>query len=151
MSIMPMPVSSDVMALKDLPIQGPLIPDAWYQTITLEDGTADLEAIFLLARIVDDYCPVQMFEDQVDQVIGYCYEFKDVLLQRSYQHYESLFNFSQRQAMDIFERLENFGLLRRLFYTVKTSKKDISSMMFIKINPEKIEEITRHAHRKKDH
>jgi len=75
-------------------------------------------------------------------VLGYQKKFRADLLQKNYQDYENLFGFSKKQIRDAFVRLEEIGVIRRVFRTVETGFGYQSNVMFIDLFADKVREIT---------
>ena len=63
---------------------GNIIPDAWYHTITKENGHANLNAIVLLSEIVYWYRPTEMKDELSGRLTGMKKKFRDDLLQKDY-------------------------------------------------------------------
>jgi hypothetical protein len=122
--------------------EGNITPIEWFQHIRFENGRPDTNAILLLSDIVYWYRPSIVRDESSGRVITYKKKFKADLLQRSYCDYEDLFGFSKKQIRDCFIRLESLELIRRVFRTIETSSGPQSNVMFIQVNPTRIQEIT---------
>lgn len=122
-----MTISPTVMALKDLHFESNITPMEWFQHLRYENGKPDLNAIIILSNIVSEYGQ----------------QSKDDLLQKNYQYYVNLFGLSKRQVTDAFIRLEQQGLIKRIFRHVKTLGSTIANVLFIEINFSKVNEISK--------
>jgi len=133
---------SAVHTLKDLHMEGNIIPMEWFNHITFENGRPDTNAILILSDIVYWYRPTVIRDERTGMVTDYRKKFKADLLQKNYQDYETLFGFSKKQIRDAFVRLEEIGVIRRLFRTVETGFGYQSNVMFIDLFADKVREIT---------
>ena len=133
---------SAVHTLKDIHFEGNIIPMPWFNHITFENGRPDTNAILLLSDIVYWYRPTIVRDEGSGQVLGYQKKFRADLLQKNYQDYEKLFGFSKKQIRDAFVRLEEIGVIRRVFRTVETGFGYQSNVMFIDLFADKVREIT---------
>jgi hypothetical protein len=133
---------SAVHTLKDIHFEGNIIPIPWFNHITFENGRPDTNAILLLSDIVYWYRPAIVRDEGSGQVLGYQKKFRADLLQKNYQDYENLFGFSKKQIRDAFVRLEEIGVIRRVFRTVETGFGYQSNVMFIDLFADKVREIT---------
>ncbi len=135
-------VNSTVAKMKDLHLEGNIIPIQWFQHICYENGKPDTNAILLLSDIVYWYRPRIVRDEQTGHVLGYQKKFKADLLQKSYQDYETLFGFSKKQIREAFIHLEELGLIKRIFRTIETDFGPRGNVMYIDINPSKVAEIS---------
>ena len=135
-------LSPAVEAMKGLHMEGNIIPMEWFSHITFENGRPDTNAILLLSDIVYWYRPTIVRDEGSGQVLGYQKKFRADLLQKNYQDYETLFGFSKKQIRDAFVRLEEIGVIRRVFRTVDTGFGYQSNVMFIDLFTDKVREIT---------
>lgn len=140
--MIPSLIPESVLALKDVHLEGNIIPVQWFQCITFENGKPDTNAILLLSDIVYWYRPTLIRDEQTGHILGYRKKFKADLLQKSYQNYELLFGFSKKQIREAFIRLETLGLIKRVFRTLETSFGFQTNVMFIELYPSKLLEIT---------
>lgn len=138
-----MSYSSDltVMALKDLHLEGNIIPMEWFAHLKFDSGKPDMNAILILSDIVYWYRPVVVRDEQTGMVTGYRKKFKSDLLQKSYQHYADLFGLSKRQVSDAIIRLEERGLIKRVLRTIETPSLTLQNILFIALNVQKLAEI----------
>lgn len=132
-----------VDAIGKMNFSGNVIPTAWLQKVTFEkSGKADLVSIMILSEIVYWYRPREVRCESTGQVLRYEKRFKADLLQRNYDSFADQFGVSKRQAQDSMKRLEDIGVIKRVFRTVKTSNSVASNVLFIELNIEKLAEIT---------
>lgn len=132
-----------VDALARMNFTGNVIPTAWLQKVTFEkSGKADLVSIMILSEIVYWYRPREVRCESTGQVLRYEKRFKADLLQRSYDSFVDQFGISKRQAQNSMKRLEDIGVIKRVFRTVKTSNSVASNVLFIELNIDKLAEIT---------
>lgn len=134
--------SSTVEMMAQINFEGNILPISWFQHLTFENGKPDTISILLLSDIVYWYRPTIVRDDQTGQTIGHQKKFKADLLQKNYSDYEKLFGFTRRQIRDAFVRLENLGLVKRIFRTIETSYGPKGNVMFIELYPYKIIDIT---------
>ena len=131
-----------VAAMKDLHLEGNIIPMEWFSHITFDNGRPDTNAILILSDIVYWYRPTVVRDEHTGLVVGYRKKFKADLLQKNYQDYEVLFGLSKKQIRDAFIRLEEIGVVRRVLRTVETAFGVQGNVMFIELFPEKVRLIT---------
>jgi hypothetical protein len=126
--------------------EGNIIPQSWYQHIkyTNKRGTyADLLAISLLADIIYWYRPIEVRDEATGAAIGWKKKFKGDLLQRSYQSYAVTFGATYNQVRAAFSLLEELGMVRLYFRSVRGAHNQIlSNVMFIEPIVESIAEAT---------
>ncbi len=123
-------------------LTGNIIPIQWFQHICYENGKPDTNAILLLSDIVYWYRPRIVRDEQTGHVLGYQKKFKADLLQKSYQDYETLFGLTKKQIRDAFIRLEDLGIIKRVFRTIDTDFGPRYNVMFIDLNPSKVAELS---------
>lgn len=111
---------------------GNTIPHVWYKTIKLSSGKVDLNSIIILADICYWYKPKVVMDDDGKTVITK--RFKEDLLQRSYNQMEEMFGLTKRQAQDATLRLEERGIIKRHFRTVRSGKYTLPNTLFIELN-----------------
>ena len=140
-------ISPTVMALKDLHFEGNITPMEWYNHIRHDNGKPDLAAITILSDLVYWHRPTQVRDERTGQVIGYRQKFKRDLLQKSYQHYADLFGLSKRQVTDAFVRLEQQGLIKRVFRQLQTPMGPLPNILFVELNADKVREISQFSPR----
>ncbi len=135
--------SAAVDAMDRIKITGNVIPQSWFGEITRENGKPHLLAIILLADIVYWYRPVEERDESSGLVIGLRKKFRADLLQKTYDEYAQLYGESKRTIKAALDRLEELGLIRRIFRDLKQkSGRKIPNVMYIEIFPERIEQIS---------
>lgn len=123
-------------------ISGNVIPMSWYKTITRESGKPYLEAITILSDIVYWYKPSEVRDETSGELIGYKKKFKSDLLQRSYQQLSNMFGISKREATNAVVRLEQLGVVKRVFRTLTVNDVVTSNVLFLELNPMRLKELT---------
>ena len=125
-----------------LNISGNVIPEAWYHTITNENGKVNCLAIHILADIVYWYRPTE-HRDESTLSVTYTKKFHDDdYLQRSYDQLMQKFNISKKQAYDAVVALEKLGVIKRHFKTIYTSNLPLANVMFIELIPKVLKSLT---------
>jgi hypothetical protein len=114
-----------VEALKDVHFEGNIVPMEWFDHLKFDNGKPDVNAILILADIVSYYRK----------------DLKGDLLQKSYQHYANQFGFSKQQVTDAISRLENRGIIKRVFKTIETSFSIVNNVLFIELDVEKVKQL----------
>lgn len=128
--------------LVDFHLTGNIIPPLWYKKITFENGKPQLLAINILADIVYWYRPTEIRDEHTGQVVERRKKFKSDLLQRNYDQICDYFGCSKKQAKDCLQLLEKMGLIKRVIRVVKTGTGTIPNCLFIKLNADKVKEIS---------
>jgi hypothetical protein len=108
----------------------------------LANEKPDIISILILADIVYWYRPSTVRDEASGRVIEHRKKFKADLLQRSYKEFESQFGLSRDQIRDSLQRLEQVGLIKRIFRNIDSQNTTLYNVMFIQIFPSKIIEIT---------
>lgn len=135
-------LTPEVAAIGRLDFRGNVTPESWYQEIRLDSDKAYLEAIVILAEIVYWYRPSETRDESTGQVIGLKKKFKSDKLQRNYQALANKFGFTKRQVANACHYLQRKGLIDLDFRTIAIGEVVASNVLFIGINPDRIEEIT---------
>jgi DnaD/phage-associated family protein len=123
-----------VDAIGQMHLEGNIIPHAWYETLRLKSGKPDMVAMILLSEFVYWYRPSFNRDEETGQMVGAKKKFKADLLQKSYPDLAEQFGFSAKQIREALIRLEEKGVLERVFRTVNTKKGKIPNVMFIKLD-----------------
>ena len=132
-----------VDAMDRIRISGNIIPQSWYEEILRDNGKPYLLAITLLADIVYWYRPTEERDESSGCVIGLKKKFKGDLLQKTYDQYAELYGESKRTIKAALDRLEELGLIRKIFRDLKFKNgTKLFNVMFIEIFPNRIEEIS---------
>ncbi|MEC9492016.1 hypothetical protein [Flexistipes sp.] len=143
MSEVTLDATDKVLEITKLNLDGNIIPHNWYSQITRPNGKPDINAIIILAEILYWYRGTAVKEETTGKFTGYKKKFKDDMLQRSYKSFEIQFGFSKKQIRTALIQLENLGLIKRVFKNIELENKSIiTNVMYIDINPKRIEEIT---------
>lgn len=135
------PINEIVAKMGEIPFAGDIIPHNWLLEIKRLNGKPDPIAVFLLAHICYWYRTTILREETTGKVIV-SKKFKADLLQKSYHDLEENLGFTHKQLKDAFLTLERLNLAHREFRTIIFKDVKCSNVLFIKINPEKIKEIT---------
>lgn len=134
----------DVITLGNINITGNVLPPQWLKHIKMPSGKPDTIGCLILSDIVYWYRPVIVRDEVTGEVSGYNKKFKADLLQRTYDSFVDMYGFTKRQVIDAFVRLENLGLIKREFRTIKTDKGlTLSNVLYIRLYSEKVQEITK--------
>lgn len=132
-----------VDALASMQFVGNVIPQTWYRHIVKDTGKPDLLAIVLLSDIVYWYRPTEVRDEVTGQIIGYNKKFRADLLQRNYDQLAEQFGETKRNVRDAIARLENLGIVRRVFRTVETATgMRCNNVLYIELIPERLYDIT---------
>lgn len=137
-------LTDEVKYIGSLNFEGNIIPIEWFSEVRLPNNKPDLVSIILLSDIIYWYRPSIIRDELSGKVLSYKKKFKSDLLQKGYKELEELFGFSSKQIREAFIRLEGLGLIKRIFRTIESKGAKLSNVMFIKIFPNKIVEITSH-------
>ncbi|EZP77589.1 primosome, DnaD subunit [Parageobacillus genomosp. 1] len=122
--------------------EGTVIPHNWFNVIKFDSGKPDVVAIVLLSEIVYWYRPAIIKDELTGRIKEVRKRFKADLLQRSYDSFAEQFGFTKRQVKDALKRLEDAGLIVREFRNIHVDGKAFANVLFIRLNPEKVLEIT---------
>lgn len=134
--------NSIVDALDGMEFKGNIIPAAWYKTVLTPKGKQDSIAIVLLSDIVYWYRPQEVRDEATGELIGIRKKFKADLLQRSYDQFANHFGYTKAQVKSAVVRLENLGVIRRVFRTLEVGGQKLSNVMFIELIPVRLKELT---------
>jgi len=123
-------------------IEGNIIPDQWYVHLRNRKGKIQTNAALILADILHWYRPIPIYTISTGDFKGYGKRFKEDLLQQGYKYFSQKFGFTSCQTRDALIFLENKGLIFREFRDLVIGNQALNSVMYIRIYPEKILEIT---------
>jgi len=133
----------EVLEMGKIHFEGNITPHIWYEKIKFQNGRVDLVSIILLSEIVYWYRPTYVRDEVSGKVIATHKKFKADALQKSKQSLADQFGLTERQVKDSLARLEQLGLITRDYRTIITeSGMKLPNVLFIKIHPKKIEEIS---------
>jgi hypothetical protein len=132
-----------VTAIGKMDFQGNITPPTWYQTITFDNGKADLVAITILAEVVYWYRPAVIRDEATGEVVGWRKKFKADKLQRTYQSLAEQFGISKRQVREACRRLREQGLLTlELRTVVARDGTRMNNVLYLEPVPEKLAAVT---------
>lgn len=126
----------------EIAITGNIIPQMWYETLKKDDGKPYFQAIVILADIVYWYKPVEVRDEKTGRVVGYKKKFSADLLQRTYDSIAEQFGLSKNETVNAVKFLEKKGAIYRELRTVECGDIRCGNVLFLGINPEKIQELT---------
>ena len=126
----------------EIAITGNIIPQMWYETLKKDDGKPYFQAIVILADIVYWYKPVEVRDEKTGRVVGYKKKFSADLLQRTYDSIAEQFGISKNETVNAVKFLEKKGVIYRELRTVQCGDIRCGNVLFLGINPEKLQELT---------
>ena len=126
----------------EINISGNIVPMTWLKNILTEKGKPYLLAIMILADLVYWYRPSEIRDEGTGEVVGFKKKFKADLLQRSYKQLIEEYGESRSTITRALTRLEELGLIKRVFKEIKRENGTLSNVMYIEIFPEVIKEYT---------
>ena len=121
---------------------GNVIHQNWYKTILLDNGKPDTISMMILADIVYWYRPAERRDETTGRTIGFSKKFKSDLLQRTYESFSEQMGFTKRQVQESIKRLENIGVITRIFRTVKFGDLVCYNVLYIQLNFEALMGVT---------
>ena len=113
--------------------EGNIIPAHWYQIFKMSNGKPDLNAIILLSEVIYWHRPTVVRDEYTGQIVRVKKKFKADLLQRSYQSFSDQFGFSKLQVKEAFDRLEEFGVIKRHFRTIESNNQKYNNVLFLEL------------------
>ena len=131
--------------LREVAFTGNVIPQIWYRVFVKSDlkhPKPHLLAINILADIVYWYRPREIRDESSGQIIGYQKKFRDDLLQRSYAQIAEQFGCSAGQAKDAIVFLEEMGVVRREFRTLRSNGMVYANVLYLALNVERLKSLT---------
>ena len=129
-------------AMAKLHLCGNIIPQIWHKTIVSEKtGKADLIAINILADIAYWYRPAEERDELTGETVGYHPKFAADILQRSYDDLADHFGISKGQAKCAVIRLEQLGVVRRVFRKISVGGISIPNVLFLALNVDRLREL----------
>lgn len=138
-----LPMTPEVAAMRNVNIQGNIIPVEWYKTILKESGKPDLVAIQILADIVYWYRPTVIRDEVTGAVIAYQRKFKGDYLQKTYKSYADMFGLSEYQVKEAIVSLEKkYGVIKRDFKTLHIGDLILNNVLYLILYPERLSKIT---------
>ena len=122
---------------------GNIIPEAWYKTILKsKTGKPNLRAIIFLSDIVYWYRPTEVRDEMTGEIIGFRKKMHGDLLQRSYQDWAEKYGCSKGEATTTIDELVEIGVIEKEFRTIQYKGVKVSNVLFIKLNVDKLKELT---------
>ncbi len=135
--------SAEVDAMGHVLITGNVVPPRWYKEILRDNGKPDHLAIGILSDIVYWYRPVEVRDEASGMPIGWRKKFKGEYLQKTYEQLHDKFGDEKRVIKVSMDRLENLGLIKRIFKTeILPNGSKVPNVMYISIIPERIAAIS---------
>ena len=131
-----------VEAMQSIAIRGNVIAQNWFQTIKLPTGRPDLYAMLILSDVCYWNRPSEIRCEKSGALIGYKKKYAEDMLRRSYSDLENQFGISKKQCQEALRRLEELGVIERVFRTVETPSARLSNVMFLKLNTEILKKLT---------
>ncbi len=135
-----------LQAMLKLNLEGNIIPHTWFKTLVkkTEKGkiVPHIHAILLLSEIVYWWRPSLERDEISGKIVGIRKKFKDEAPQISYQQLSERFGMSKRQVKMAMDFLEEVGVIKREFRTVRTSNGKIPNVLFIWVDAEALIEVT---------
>lgn len=131
-----------VDAIGKLHFEGNVIPHSWYQTMKLKNGKPDLIGMAILSDVVYWYRPTIVRNEQTGVIEKAKKKFKSDLLQRSYKNLQEQFGLTEKQSREALIRLEEIGVLQRVFRTIETESGKVPNVMFLELDSDKVLELT---------
>ncbi len=131
--------------LREVAFTGNVIPQNWYRIFIKSDlkhPKPHLLAINILADIVYWYRPREIRDEGSGQIIGYQKKFRDDLLQRSYAQIAEQFGCSAGQAKDAIVFLEEMGVVRREFRTLRSNGMVYANVLYLALDVERLKSLT---------
>jgi hypothetical protein len=136
------PINEAVSEVGEITINGNIIPDQWYIHLRNTKGKIQTNAALILADILYWYRPVPIYDIMTGKIKGYGKKFKEDLLQIRYKYFYDKFGFSESQARNALIFLEEKEIICREFRDLKIEGHILNNVMYIKICPKKIKEIS---------
>ncbi|NCP62706.1 MAG: Lrp/AsnC family transcriptional regulator [Alphaproteobacteria bacterium] len=135
-----------VAEIGKISITGNIVPPLWFKTITFESGKPDTNSILILSDILYWYRPTELRNEHTGFVIGYRKKFQEDLLRRSYADFEVQFGLSKKQCQECLRRLENLGVIKRIFRTLHSRAGRLNNVMYIDLVPSVVQRLTTMTH-----
>lgn len=118
-------------ALKDINIEGNIVPHAWLENLRTEKGRPDPIAVLILADIFYWYRPALIKNETTGRIIGYKEKFYADKLQRSYRLYAELFGIGKTTAKRAIDNLVRLKLITKELRNVKIKMGTLSNVMYL--------------------
>lgn len=131
-----------VQKMQDFSLTGNIVPMHWFQSITFDNGKPDTNSILILSDIVYWYRPTEVRDERSGAIVGYKKKFAEDLLKRSYSDLEAHFGISKKQCQESLRRLEEKGIIKRIFRTLDTAAGRQNNVMYIYLDPDVLKTFT---------
>lgn len=128
--------------IASLNIRGNIIPHAWFSALRMPSGRTDINGILILSEIVYWHRPRIVRDEYTGAVTAVKKRFKADLLQRSYDSFAEQFGLTKRQVTDAIKRLEEGGLISRVFRNIEQNGVVLSNVLFIELHADNVIGIT---------
>lgn len=132
--------SVDMMA--QINFTGNVIPASWYKSILRDNGKPYLLAICILSEICYWYRPTEIRDEQTGNIVGYRKRFHEDLLQKDYQSLAELFGESKASIKAAMDRLEELGLIKRVWRNLISNGRALPNILYIDLNVQRLYEAT---------
>jgi hypothetical protein len=135
--------SPEVIEISKINFSGNVLPESWFHELK-HNGKTYINAVVILSEIVWWYRPIEIRDEETGRVTQMARKFKGEILQRSYQSLAHKFGMSKKQVADACKFLQSLGLiyLHVEKSMVLPSGDRLGNVLFIKIYPQRINEIT---------
>lgn len=140
-------ISSVVLDIGEIHLEGNITPHAWYRTPLLRhpNGKPNKVAIDILADLVYWYRPIIVRDDLTNLVLEVRQKFKGNKFQIYYQRWAEFFGYSHRQVKDGVAFLKAKGLITVELRTVEINGMRWGNVPFIEPVAAQVREISRTA------
>jgi hypothetical protein len=133
---------ASVQEMSGLKITGNIIPQIWFSSILLETGKPDLQSILILSDITYWFRPSEIRDEKSGNFIGFKKKFTEDMLRRSYADLEIQFGLSTKQCQRALQRLEDLGVIKRVFRSLKTTMGIVRNVMCIDLKVDVLRTLT---------
>lgn len=130
-----------VIQMASLKLSGNVIPVEWFSALTKQNGKPYTDAIILLSDIVYWYRPIEIRDEKTGKFVGYRKKFKADKLQRNYASFAEQYGYSKDQIRFALYYLRDKGLIDLDFRSIVADNINLSNVLFIGLNVEKLIEI----------
>ena len=121
---------------------GNVIPVRWFKAILRDNGRPYLLAICILSELCFWYRPKEVRDERSGFVTGYKKRFRGDLLQKDYKQLGDFFGESKNSVKAAMDKLEKMKLIRRVWRNITVKGCNFTNVLYIDINPDRIQEIT---------
>ena len=121
---------------------GNVIPVRWFREILRDNGKPYLLAICILSELCFWYRPKEIRDERSGFVTGYKKRFRGDYLQKDYRQLGEFFGESKNSVKAAMDKLEKLGLVRRIWRNEKVKGLQFTNVLYIDLNPDRIQEIS---------